>query len=148
MMTLDEAIQHCQEKSRTNSEYSKEHWQLAEWLKELKYLREKDDTTYSIDKNSLVPIYARIENNPELESYYCGLTDNESENSDLIPDKVKSILTDAIVQKLVKNGFITFKKVDQKYKCIPSRVIYNTYSAEITVFDSGKSTKYPVDNLS
>lgn len=148
MMMLDEAIQHCQEKSRTNSEYSKEYWQLAEWLKELKYLREKDDTTYSIDKNSLVPIYARIENNPELESYYCRLTDNELENSDLIPDKVKSILTDAIAQKLVKNGFITFKKVDQKHKCISSRVVYNTYSAEITVFDSGKSTKYPVDNPS
>lgn len=37
-MTLDEAIKHCEEKSDC-SECSKEHQQLAEWLKELKKLR-------------------------------------------------------------------------------------------------------------
>ena len=35
MMTLEEAIRHCQEKSCGNSECAKEHKQLAEWLREL-----------------------------------------------------------------------------------------------------------------
>lgn len=39
-MTLDEAIQHCEEKSCGNSECAKEHIQLAGWLTELKKLRE------------------------------------------------------------------------------------------------------------
>lgn len=151
MLTLDTAIKQFEKYSQDakeayDEESQKEFQQLAEWLKELKYLREKDDTTYSIDKNSLVPVYARVENNPELESFYCGLS--ETENSGSIPDKVKSVLTDAIAQKLVKNGFITFKKVDQKHTYIPSQVGYNSYSAEITVFDSSKCTKYPVDNPS
>ena len=38
-MTLDEAIQHCKEKSCGNSLCAKEHKQLAEWLAELKCLR-------------------------------------------------------------------------------------------------------------
>ena len=35
MMTLEEAIMHCQEKSCGNSECALEHKQLAEWLREL-----------------------------------------------------------------------------------------------------------------
>lgn len=38
-MTLDEAIQHCEEKSCGNSGCALEHKQLAEWLTELKKLR-------------------------------------------------------------------------------------------------------------
>lgn len=38
-MTLDDAIQHCLEKSCDESECSKEHRQLAEWLMELKQYR-------------------------------------------------------------------------------------------------------------
>lgn len=42
-MTLDEAIQHCEEVSEncTNEKCSMDHKQLADWLKELKILREK-----------------------------------------------------------------------------------------------------------
>lgn len=40
-MTLDEAIKHCYEKSKGCSKCANEHKQLFEWLKELKYLREK-----------------------------------------------------------------------------------------------------------
>lgn len=41
-MTLDQAIKHCEEKAECkDSECSKEHAQLAEWLKELKYYREQ-----------------------------------------------------------------------------------------------------------
>lgn len=39
MMTLEEAIMHCQEKSCGNSECALEHKQLAEWLRELQYRR-------------------------------------------------------------------------------------------------------------
>ena len=39
-MTLDEAIQHCEEvANRDCSQCSKDHEQLADWLKELKELR-------------------------------------------------------------------------------------------------------------
>lgn len=34
-MTLEEAIQHCEEKSCGNSHCNQEHKQLAEWLKKL-----------------------------------------------------------------------------------------------------------------
>lgn len=39
MMTLEEAIRHCEEKSCGNSECAAEHRQLAEWLTELKQLK-------------------------------------------------------------------------------------------------------------
>ena len=41
MMTLKEAIMHCQEKSCGNSECALEHKQLAGWLTELKELRKR-----------------------------------------------------------------------------------------------------------
>lgn len=45
MMTLEEAIKHCEEKINC-TECGMQHKQLAEWLKELKSLREQD----SIDR--------------------------------------------------------------------------------------------------
>ena len=39
MMTLEEAIKHCEQKACGNDECSKEHKQLAEWLKELQALK-------------------------------------------------------------------------------------------------------------
>lgn len=58
-MTIDETIAHCEDVVNTNKELcerdndfyknqvqiqcSYEHQQLAEWLKELKYLKEKDE---------------------------------------------------------------------------------------------------------
>ena len=40
-MTIDEAIQHCEEKARELgcTECAAEHWQLAGWLRELKFRR-------------------------------------------------------------------------------------------------------------
>ena len=40
-MTLDEAIQHCEEKAQCGTDCGMEHKQLADWLKELKSLRKK-----------------------------------------------------------------------------------------------------------
>jgi len=69
MMTLDEAIKHAEEVAEQNEwfdknclesmqcrECAKEHQQLAEWLKELKQLREKEPKTgyweYDKDKSN------------------------------------------------------------------------------------------------
>ncbi len=51
-MTLNEAIKHCEEKSKELgcTKCGKEHAQLAEWLKELKRYR----FTYSVLLNSNV----------------------------------------------------------------------------------------------
>ena len=38
-MTLDEAIEHCEEKAKGCDSCSKEHKQLADWLRELKVFR-------------------------------------------------------------------------------------------------------------
>ena len=47
MMTLDEAIQHCKEKSCDNTGCAKDHQQLGEWLTELKHYREKSENRLS-----------------------------------------------------------------------------------------------------
>ena len=44
LMTLDEAIEHATEKSQGCGQCAAEHKQLAEWLKELKELRNKKDS--------------------------------------------------------------------------------------------------------
>lgn len=41
MMTLDEAIEHCKEKSCSNTKCAREHRQLEEWLKELKEYKKR-----------------------------------------------------------------------------------------------------------
>jgi hypothetical protein len=38
-MTLDEAIEHCEEKAKGCDSCSMEHKQLADWLRELKVFR-------------------------------------------------------------------------------------------------------------
>ena len=44
-MTLDEAIEHAEDKAKEkpNCQCSKDHEQLAQWLKELKMRRMKED---------------------------------------------------------------------------------------------------------
>ena len=43
-MTLDEAIEHCEQTARScEGECSEDHRQLSEWLKELKQLRKERD---------------------------------------------------------------------------------------------------------
>ncbi len=42
VMTLDEAIEHCEEKSVGCDRCANEHRQLAKWLKELKIYKEND----------------------------------------------------------------------------------------------------------
>lgn len=47
-MTLQEAIEHCEEKAKGNSECAKDHAQLAEWLKELE-VRRKEEVVHCKD---------------------------------------------------------------------------------------------------
>lgn len=55
-MTLDEAIQHCEEKAKCGDQCGLEHAQLAAWLKELKQMKEsakdtsEDKPKYKIGK--------------------------------------------------------------------------------------------------
>lgn len=54
-MTLDEAIEHCEEKAKGCDSCSKEHKQLADWLRELMTLRnEVDRLREEADRNSRV----------------------------------------------------------------------------------------------
>lgn len=54
-MTLDEAIEHCEEKAKGCDSCSMEHKQLADWLKELMTLRnEVDRLREEADRNSRV----------------------------------------------------------------------------------------------
>jgi hypothetical protein len=50
-MTLDEAIRHCEEKAQQCGYCCKDHAQLAEWLKELKRLKEAERVTLWIARN-------------------------------------------------------------------------------------------------
>lgn len=42
-MTIDEAILHCLEQAKDCTECAKEHYQLAQWLRELKVYRNLAD---------------------------------------------------------------------------------------------------------
>jgi hypothetical protein len=50
-MTLDEAIKHCEDKAQQCGDCGKDHAQLAEWLKELKRLKEAERVTLWIARN-------------------------------------------------------------------------------------------------
>ena len=55
-MTLEEAIEHCEEKACGSSECALEHKQLAEWLKELQALKRNNSSIEEkFDINSLQP---------------------------------------------------------------------------------------------
>ena len=44
MMSLDEAIKHCEERAKQDcSECSEEHKQLAEWLKDYKKIKQESE---------------------------------------------------------------------------------------------------------
>ena len=59
-MTLDEAIQHCEEKSLCGDACGLEHKQLAEWLKELKGYRMDEET--KLDKTTAVGVLEKLSN--------------------------------------------------------------------------------------
>jgi hypothetical protein len=49
-MTLDEAIEHCEEVAKSScSACGEDHKQLAEWLKELKRRRQEDSGTLDVN---------------------------------------------------------------------------------------------------
>jgi hypothetical protein len=53
-MTIDEAIQHCNEISCEYNKCANEHKQLSEWLIELKELRDAHARTWSVEDNVLI----------------------------------------------------------------------------------------------
>ena len=59
-MTLDEAIQHCEEKALCGDACGLEHKQLAEWLKELKGYRMNEET--KLDKTTVTGVLENLLN--------------------------------------------------------------------------------------
>ncbi len=64
-MTLQEAIEHCEEKAKGNSKCAEDHAQLAEWLKELEERRQADIKMTVMDgtitKDDVDKIYKKLE---------------------------------------------------------------------------------------
>ena len=52
MMTIEEAIKHCEENVCDNTECSLEHKQLAEWLKELQELKSNNEEMATVNKTT------------------------------------------------------------------------------------------------
>ena len=49
-MTLEEAIEHCEQKACEHSKCAEEHKQLAEWLKELQALRKNTSSEETLKR--------------------------------------------------------------------------------------------------
>ena len=62
-MTLNEAIQHCEEKALCGDACGLEHKQLAEWLKELRSYRMDEET--KLDKTTVTNVLEKILNIPK-----------------------------------------------------------------------------------
>ena len=59
-MTLDKAIQHCEEMALCGDACGLEHKQLAEWLKELKGYRMDEET--KLDKTTVINVLEKLLN--------------------------------------------------------------------------------------
>lgn len=64
-MTLNEAIQHCEEKALCGDACGLEHKQLADWLKELKSYRMDKET--KLDKTTVTKVLERMLNTPKFD---------------------------------------------------------------------------------
>ena len=62
-MTLNEAIQHCEERALCGDACGLEHKQLAEWLKELRSYRMDEET--KLDKTTVTNVLEKILNIPK-----------------------------------------------------------------------------------
>lgn len=66
-MTLDEAIKHCEDKSAGCSECADEHRQLAEWLKELKSLRQL--SANNVNQKGIFDVFTALKSELTREFY-------------------------------------------------------------------------------
>ncbi len=64
-MTLDEAIQHCEEKALCGDACGLEYKQLADWLKELKRYRMDEETKH--DKTTVTKVLEHMLNTPKFD---------------------------------------------------------------------------------
>lgn len=64
-MTLDEAIEHCEEKAKCGDSCGMEHKQLAEWLRELKVFRRIFKTDKKEQPKHHKPIHGVEDGEPE-----------------------------------------------------------------------------------
>lgn len=66
-MTLDEAIKHCEDKSAGCSKCADEHKQLAEWLKELKSLRQL--SANNVNQKGIFDVFTALKSELTREFY-------------------------------------------------------------------------------
>lgn len=78
-MTLDEAIQHCEEKALCGDACGLEHKQLAEWLKELKDYRMDEET--KLDKTTATDVLEKPLNTAKDDTEKIRNTDDMSDFS-------------------------------------------------------------------
>ena len=78
-MTLDEAIQHCEEKTLCDDVCGLEHKQLAEWLKELKDYRMGEETKF--DKTTATDVLEKLLNTAKDDTEKIRNTDNTGDFS-------------------------------------------------------------------
>lgn len=64
-MTLDEAIEHCEEKAKCGDSCVREHKQLADWLRELKMFRRIFKTDKKEQPKHHKPIHGVEDGEPE-----------------------------------------------------------------------------------
>ena len=72
MMTIEEAIKHCEENVCDNTECSLEHKQLAEWLKELQELKTNNEEMANVNKTNTSKTETKMNNKmfSKLIDYY------------------------------------------------------------------------------
>ena len=78
-MTLDEAIQHCEERALCGDACGLEHKQLAEWLKELKGYRMDEET--KLDKTTVTDVLEKLLNTAKDDTEKIRNTDGTSDFS-------------------------------------------------------------------
>ena len=78
-MTLDEAIQHCEERALCGDACGLEHKQLAEWLKELKGYRMDEET--KLDKTTATDVLEKLLNIAKDDTEKIRNTDDTSDFS-------------------------------------------------------------------
>ena len=85
-MTIEEAINHCEEKASGCSECAKEHAELAEWLKELIELRENQAKYEKALEMACDRIAVSADCNPMCEYYSddLGVYGNRWDNPELL----------------------------------------------------------------
>ena len=118
MMTIEEAIKHCEENVCDNTECSLEHKQLAEWLKELQELKSNNEEMAKVKKTNTSKTETKMNNKmfSKLIDYY---------KSQFFPEKEEGV-------KLSIDGALCVP-VNGEYIGVKSDGSLTSYSEEVLI---------------